>query len=91
MREHRLPFYAEQLFVTPKYLIQVIKKITGKTPGELIDEALITAAKIQLNDKSLSIKSISDHLSFADQQSFSKFFKKHVGLSPLTFRKTIHL
>jgi AraC family transcriptional regulator, transcriptional activator of pobA len=88
-KEHRLQFYADQLFVTPKYLIQLIKKVTGKTPGELIDEELVIIAKIQLKDPSLSIRMIADNLGFADQPSFSKFFKKHTGASPLLFRKEL--
>ncbi len=86
MKEHQLRFYADALFVTPKYLIQAIKKVTGKTPGAIIDEAIIIAAKIQLKTAALSMEQTAESLHFSDQASFSKFFKKHVGCPPSSFR-----
>jgi AraC-like DNA-binding protein len=87
-REHHLSFYADALFVTPKYLIQAIKRVTGRTPGELIDEALMVTARVSLRSYGMSIESIAEKLHFADTASFSRFFKKHEGVSPLAFRKS---
>lgn len=86
-KEHQLQFYADALFVTPKYLIAVIKKNTGKTPGTLVDEAIVKQACSLLGKWELSIAMIAEQLHFADQASFSKFFKKHTSLSPLAYRK----
>jgi len=86
-KEHRLQFYADALFVTPKYLIGVIRKVTGKTPGTIIDEAILSEACSLLKKWDPSIETIADKLHFADQASFSKFFKKHMGVSPLVYRK----
>ncbi|MCC7158349.1 MAG: hypothetical protein IT281_02295, partial [Ignavibacteria bacterium] len=49
-KKHKLKFYADSLFITPKYLIHAIKKSSGKTPGKLIDEAIIAEAKMLLKD-----------------------------------------
>ena len=85
--QHTLKFYADTLFITPKYLIHAIKNASGKSPGKLIDEAIVDEAKLLLKDTSLSIASVAEELHFSDQASFSKFFKKHTGFTPLSYRK----
>ncbi|MFZ1496106.1 MAG: helix-turn-helix domain-containing protein [Saprospiraceae bacterium] len=85
--QHNLKFYANSLFVTPKHLISVIKNSTGKTPGSLIDEAILNEAKQNLVNTTLSIAKIADRLQFADNASFSKFFKRNTELSPSQYRK----
>ncbi len=86
--QHNLKFYADSLFITPKYLIHTVKNASGKTPGKLIDEALVAEAKLLLKDLGQTISSIAEDLHFSDQASFSKFFKKHTGLSPQFYRTT---
>jgi len=85
--QHNLKFYADSLFITPKYLIYAVKNASGKTPGKLIDEALLAEAKLLLKDLRYSIAAVADELHFGDQASFSKFFKKHTGLSPQSYRR----
>lgn len=85
--ERSLGFYAQQLSVTPKYLSAVIKKQTGRTAAEWIDEAVILESKVLLQKKSLTISQISNCLNFSDQSVFGKFFKAQTGISPLEYRK----
>ncbi len=85
--ERSLQFYANRLFVTPKYLTQTVKKLSGKTAGEYIDELVIVEAKILLRDPSLTIAQVADLLYFSDQFFFSKFFKRYTGITPSDFRK----
>ncbi|GAB4043389.1 helix-turn-helix domain-containing protein [Spirosoma litoris] len=87
-QEHHLQFYADALFITPKYLIQAVKKSSGQTPGQWIDAAIIEMAKSYLKSAHSSIASIAESLHFSDQASFSKFFKKHTGASPTFFRNS---
>jgi AraC-like DNA-binding protein len=84
--QHNLKFYADSLFITPKYLIHAIKNACGKTPGELIAEALVADAKLLLKNMNHSVGSVAEELHFSDQAAFSKFFKKHTGLSPSSYR-----
>src|SRR5258705_1214959 len=84
--QHNLKFDADPLFIAPKYLIHAVKNASGKTPGKLIDEALLAEAKLLLKDLRYTIASVADELHFGDQASFSKFFKKHTGLSPQSYR-----
>lgn len=78
--------YAEQLNITPKYLTETVKEITGKTAGELIDSYVMLEAKLLLDDPLLSIAQIADELNFSDQSFFGKFFKRHMGISPKEYR-----
>ncbi len=84
--QRSVQFYADQLFITPKHLSKTLKELTNKTCSELIDEMVITEAKILLNDLSLSVANVADELHFSDQFFFSKFFKKHTSLSPSQYK-----
>ncbi|HEY0262228.1 MAG TPA: helix-turn-helix domain-containing protein [Chitinophagales bacterium] len=85
-RERKLNFYAEKLYISPKHLMETIKDETGKTAGEIIDEAVILEAKLLLNDKDKSIQKIADELHFPNQTFFTKFFKRHTQETPSAWR-----
>ena len=87
--ERSVIFYAEQLHVTPRYLSQTVKEVTGKPAGELIDDMVILEAKALLNDVSLTIAQVADSLYFSDQFFFSKYFKRLTALSPSEYRKLV--
>lgn len=87
IRQRSVGFYADRLNVTRKYLSEIIKKFSGKTARDWIDEVLILEAKVLLQNKSLTISQISDHLNFSNQSVFGKFFKTATGSSPLEYRK----
>lgn len=86
-QQHSVKFYADALFISPKYLSQITKEVTGNTAGYLIDEMVMIEAKILLSDASLSVAQIADELNFADQFIFSKFFKRITGLTPSEYRR----
>ncbi len=79
--------YASQLHITPKYLTETVKEISGKSAGEIIDDFVIQEAKLLLSDSNLSIAQIAEELRFSDQSFFGKFFKRHTGISPKEYRK----
>lgn len=79
--------YASQLNITPKYLTETVKEISGKSAGEIIDDFVIQEAKIILSDSNLSISEVAEELHFSDQSFFGKFFKRHTGISPKEYRK----
>lgn len=87
IEERKVSFYAEKLFLTPKYFSTVIKKVSGKTAGAWINEMLILEAKVRLQNKERTIAQIAYDLNFSDPSHFGKFFKKHTGLSPLEYRR----
>lgn len=86
--QHRVSWYAEQLCITPKYLSEIVKKISLRTPNEWIDSYVILEARVLLKNTTKSIKEITDELNFPNQSFLGKYFKEHVGVSPSEYRKS---
>jgi AraC family transcriptional activator of pobA len=86
-KEHQPSFYADKLNITVKTLSSSTKQYYQKTLSTLIQEKLILKAKWELLHTNTPIKSIAKHLGFKDEYYFSRFFKKHIGLSPKHFRQ----
>ena len=80
-------FYADKLLVSPKYLSKLIKKVSGRTAAQWIDAFEVLDAKNMLKYSDLSIKEIAYKLNFASVPSFYKFFSKHVGMTPASYRE----
>ena len=89
MTEPSLDFYAEQLCISKQYLSLIIKEKTRVTAGRILATVRTEAASRLLRDPELTIQQIAEKLSFADQSSFGKFFKKHTGMSPMRYRQTL--
>lgn len=79
--------YARQLHVTAKYLSATVKELTGQTAGEMIDDQVLLEARYCLHDPDTSIAEIAHHLNFPDPSVFGKFFKRHTGVTPKTYRR----
>ncbi len=79
--------YADLLHVSPNHLSETIKKKTGKSPKQILQEAILLEAKLLLKQDNLSISEIAFQLNFHDAPHFSRFFRKHQQQSPLEFRK----
>ncbi|MBH1959494.1 MAG: AraC family transcriptional regulator [Flavobacteriia bacterium] len=80
-------FYADLLHLTPNSLSKKIKAEFNKTPSQLIQERVILEAKKQIHLTRKSMKEIAAELNFEDEFYFSKYFKKHTGISPTQFRE----
>ena len=87
--ETELDFYAEKLCISKKYLSLIVKEKTFVSAGKVIAAIRAELAAELLRDPELSIQQISMKLSFSDQSSFGKFFKKHAGISPLKYRQSL--
>ena len=79
-------WYAEKLGITHAHLCSIVKQSTGKTCADIISSMVIMDAKSQLKSTQQSIQAISDSLNFANMSFFGKYFKRHVGMSPLEYR-----
>ncbi|MGM9796193.1 MAG: helix-turn-helix domain-containing protein [Parabacteroides sp.] len=88
-REHHgVAFYASQLCISPQYLSMLLREQTGKSANKWIDDAVLMEAKMLLKTPQLSVQQVAEQLHFSDQSTFGKFFKKHIGQSPLEFRRS---
>lgn len=88
-KETSVEFYAEKLCISKQYLSLIVKEKTRVTIGTIISAMRAEAAARLLRDPEMTIQQIAEELSFADQSSFGKFFKKQTGLSPLKYRQTL--
>jgi AraC family transcriptional activator of pobA len=81
-------YLSEGLHVSPNYLSDLLREMTGKTTQQHIHDKIIEKAKEKLSTTSLSVSEIAYELGFEHSQSFSKLFKIKTNLSPVAFRQT---
>ncbi len=75
-------FVADKLNVSPNYLSDLLKNLTGKTAQQYIHLALIAKGKEYLSTTSLTVSEIAFLLGFEHSQSFSRIFKKRLTAVP---------
>ena len=86
--QHRdIPFYAGAMGITPIYLSRIVRKMSGRTVVDHINDLILSEAKMLLKSTGLSVVQIADRLDFADAPSFSKFFSRMAGVPPGQYRR----
>lgn len=88
LRERSVAFYADKLFISPKYLSLIIKEALGRSAAEVIDDYVILEAKNMLRFSGKNIQQVSYELNFPNQSSFGKYFKHLVGMSPSEYQRS---
>ncbi|PWH84047.1 hypothetical protein DIS18_05735 [Algibacter marinivivus] len=83
-------FYAKELTITYKHLNKICKELINKTAKTVIDDFVILQAKRNLINSNLKISELAYKLGFEDPTNFSKYFKKHTGLTPNSFIKSTY-
>ena len=82
-------FIASQLFLSPRYLSDLLKQETGKTALELIHLYVISEAKNLLLAGDRSISEIAYQLGFENPPYFSRLFRTEVGMSPKQYQNQL--
>ncbi|WP_455634251.1 AraC family transcriptional regulator [Parabacteroides sp.] len=87
-RQHRdVSFYASELCVTPKYLSEVSKKVSGYAANYWINRYTILDISRLLRDKSLSFVYISDLFGFSSPSYFSRYVQHNLGIKSTDYRE----
>jgi AraC-like DNA-binding protein len=84
---HEVGAFASLLHVSAGHLYDVVKQQSGKSCIGHIQDQLLVESKRRLLHTGLPVNQIGDELGFEDAAYFNRFFKRHTGLTPLTYRK----
>lgn len=83
-------YLAEQLHMSPNYLGQLLRSLTGQSTQQHIQAKVLEKAQELLSTTDLSIGEVAFRLGFEHLPSFSKLFKAKLHLSPAAFRKSFN-
>lgn len=78
---------AVQLCITAKYLSEIVKTVSRRSPNDWIDSYVSLEIRNLLRNTTMNIKEITQAMHFPNQSFLGKFFKEHVGMSPSQYRK----
>lgn len=81
--------YAEMLSVTPNHLNKSVKSVTGSPATHLLNRIKVIEAKYLLSLSEFNITQVAEKSGFDDPSYFSRFFKKHAGVTPVEFRRML--
>ena len=79
--------YANDLFISPNYLNEIVKRISGFTASHHIQQRIVLEAKRLAVYSTASMKEIAYLLGFEDIAYFSKFFKTFSGSNFRDFKR----
>jgi len=81
---------SDELHVTPHYLSDMLRTLTGQNTQQHIHNKLIEKAREMLSTTNLSIAEVAYRLGFEHPQSFNKLFKRKTSMSPVEFRQSFN-
>ena len=85
-QQHNIDFYAEHLFLSPRYMSTIVKKVSGRAAKEWIDEAIVARIKVELRHTDKQVTQICDEMNFPNASFFSKYFKRLTGMTPMEYK-----
>ncbi|MBL4888338.1 MAG: helix-turn-helix transcriptional regulator, partial [Flavobacteriaceae bacterium] len=81
--------YADLLNKSPKTISNIFSKLGTKTPLQYIQERKALEARRLLRYSDLQVQEIAYKIGYEDLQAFSRFFKKHEGISPSKYKELV--
>ena len=88
--QHReVSYYASKLCITPKYLSEISKKVSGFGANAWIDRFAIVGIARLLACKDIPLKAIADRYRFSSLPYFSRYVQKQLGVPPSEYRKSL--
>ena len=88
MTHRNIPFYADQLALTPNHLSAVVRQQSGLSVMDWLNRTTVMEAKVMLKHTSLMMYEIADRLCFPEPTAFNRYFKKQTGMTPLEYRES---
>ena len=82
-------YFAENCFLSPNYFGDLVKKETGRTPQEYIQQKVVALAKDRLAASDAPVGEVAESLGFLYSQHFNRFFKRNVGQTPSEYRRSL--
>lgn len=89
LQKREVRFYAEKLFITPKYLNSVSKSASGITASEWIQRHAVERIELLLQNPDISIAEIANEMEFSSPSFFTRYVKKLLGVTPSEFRNRL--
>lgn len=86
--ERTAQFYADKLGISLQYLSTTVKQTTGRNVLDIIAYVVIIDAKSKLKSTDMTVQEIAYSLNFPSPSFFGKYFKRHVGMSPLEYKNS---
>lgn len=83
-------YLADQLYVSPRYLSDMLRSLTGQNAQQHIHNKLIEKAKEMLSTSNLSVAEVAYQLGFEHPQSFNKIFKRKTNFTPIAFKQSFN-
>ena len=87
VRERSIAFYADWLFLTPRYLSTLVRQASGRTVMDWVNEAVMQEAKLMLRHTDKLVYQIADELNFPNASFFSKYFRRMAGMTLNDYRR----
>ena len=87
-KERRVAWYAQQQNITPKYLSEAVKRVSGRTAVEWVENYVTMELRVLLKNSTKTIKEIANEMNFPNQSFLGKYFREHVGVTPSEYRKS---
>lgn len=91
MHHRDLPYYASELCITPHYLSEICKKVSGRPATYWIDRFTLQEVTRLLCQKELTLKDVAARMNFSSVSYFSRYVQKRTGLYPTEYRKSLFL
>ena len=89
IEHHDIGYYAGRLAVTTTYLSRIVKQISGRTVADHINRLLANEATLLLQNSSMTVAQIAEHLHFAETTTFARFFRRMKGMNPKRYRTNL--
>ena len=86
LNKSRVNTYAQMMGVSSKTLNNITQAVVKQTAKEVIDAIWMTQIKRLLINTPLSVKQVALTMGFEETSNFYKYFKRHAGMTPESFR-----